>query len=80
MNAINLADAKARFGELVDRVEAGEAVEIVRNGKPVARLVGPVPPRKPIDVQALRKLTEGKTYPSDDAATLVRTMRDGDRY
>ena len=32
MERINLADAKARLSEIVDRVEAGESIEIVRRG------------------------------------------------
>ena len=39
MDAIGLADAKAHLGELVDRVEAGDSIDITRRGKPVARLV-----------------------------------------
>jgi prevent-host-death family protein len=38
MDTITLADAKARLSELVNRVEAGESIEITRRGKPVARL------------------------------------------
>ena len=38
MDAINLADAKAHLSELVDRVEAGDSIDITRRGKPVARL------------------------------------------
>lgn len=35
---IGLADAKARFSEIVDRVEAGETVIISRNGDPVLEM------------------------------------------
>ncbi len=38
MNAMSLAEAKAHLSELLDRVEAGDSVEITRRGKPVARL------------------------------------------
>ncbi|MFW2830930.1 type II toxin-antitoxin system Phd/YefM family antitoxin [Sphingomonas sp. ID0503] len=34
-----VADAKARFSELLDRAEAGEEIVIRRHGKAVARLV-----------------------------------------
>ncbi len=79
MNAMNLADAKAHLSELVDRVEAGDAIEITRRGKPVARLSAVVRPRQPIDASLLQALTE--TMPqTESAADLVRTMRDGDRY
>lgn len=38
------ADAKARFAELLGRVEAGETITIRRHGKAVAKLV-PVKPK-----------------------------------
>jgi prevent-host-death family protein len=77
MERINLADAKARLSEIVDRVEAGESIEIVRRGKPAARLV-PTKQRelKPIDVEALRKLRASMPYQEESAADLIRRMRD----
>ena len=49
MDAITLAEAKAHLSELVDRVEAGDSIDITRRGKPVARLTAPERPRKRID-------------------------------
>ena len=47
---VNIAEAKARLSELVDKVATGEEIVIARDHKPVARLV-PVTtrsgPRKP---------------------------------
>ena len=80
MHAVNLADAKAHLSELVDRVEAGDSIDITRRGKPVARLTAVVRPRKPIDASLLRSLTEAMPPQSRSAADLVRSMRDGDRY
>ena len=80
MNPINLADAKAHLSELVDRVEAGDSIDITRRGKPVARLTAVTKPRKPIDVALLRLLTAAMPAQSQSAADLVRSMRDGDRY
>ena len=80
MSAINLADAKARLSELVDRVEAGESIDIMRRGKLVARLVAATQPRKPIDLAKLRALTNTMQESAESAADLVRKMRDGDRY
>lgn len=37
----SVADAKARFSELLARAEAGEEISIRRHGRPVARLVPP---------------------------------------
>lgn len=78
MERINLADAKARLSEIVDRVEAGESIEIVRRGRPAARLVPASKKRelKPIDFEALRKLHEALPYQEESAADLIRRMRD----
>jgi prevent-host-death family protein len=79
MDAINLADAKAHLSELVDRVEAGESIDIIRRGKPVARLTAVTRPRKPIDAALLQSLTAGMPPQAQSAADLVRSMRDDDR-
>ena len=82
MNAINLADAKAHLSEIVDRVEAGETIDITRRGKLVARLVPvtPTPPRKPIDVERLRALTKNMPMDDQDPGEFICWMRDTDRY
>ncbi len=76
MAAVNLADAKARLSELVDRVEAGESVDILRRGKLVARLTPPEGEKKPVDVAALRALAERLPYQKQSAGEFVRGMRD----
>jgi prevent-host-death family protein len=79
MHVVNLADAKAHLSELVDRVEAGDAIEITRRGKPVARLTAVARARQRIDIASLQTLTA--IMPKTDcAAELVRAMRDDDRY
>ena len=80
MTAITLADAKAHLSELVDRVEAGDSIDITRRGKRVARLSASSAPRKRIDVVLLQTLTSAMPRQEQDAADLVRGMRDGDRY
>ena len=40
-------EAKTQFSKLLDQVERGEEVEIVRRGRPVARLVRPKSGTKP---------------------------------
>ena len=80
MDVVNLADAKAHLSELVDRVEAGDSIDITRRGKPVARLTAVAPPRKAIDAAQLKELTKAMSVQTQSAADLVRSMRDGDRY
>jgi prevent-host-death family protein len=80
MNAINVADAKAHLSALIDRVEAGDSIDITRRGKPVARLTTVARLRKPIDAGMLEALTSVMPPQKQGAADLVRLMRDGDRY
>jgi prevent-host-death family protein len=80
MDAINLADAKAHLSELVDRVEAGDSIDITRRGKAVARLIAVAKPRKRIDAALLQSLTAAMPQQAEGAADLLRLLRDGDRY
>ncbi len=77
---INIAEAKARFSELIERVEAGETVEITKRGRPVAR-IGPTEPKKNrFDAAELASWTAGMTPQKQSASDFVREMRDSDRY
>lgn len=53
MKQVQIAEAKAHFSALVERVESGEEIVIARRGKPVARLV-PEPRTKRTAVDAFR--------------------------
>jgi len=66
--------------EFVDRVEAGNTIDITRRGRPVARLMAVARPRKRIDLSMLEALTAAKPPQDERASDLVRSMRDGDRY
>lgn len=77
---INIAEAKAHLSELVEEAAAGDAIVLTRRGKPVARMSSLDQPRKPIDAARLRELTDSMPEQSEDAATLVRRMRDDARY
>jgi len=80
MDLVSLTDAKAHLSELVDRVEAGDSIDITRRGKPVARLTAVAKPRRQVDRAMLEALTAGMRPQAPGAADLVRSMRDGDRY
>lgn len=80
MTQVNLADVKAHLSELVERVEAGETVQILKRGKAVAEIVPIKKPRKPIDLQALRALRQSQPKQSVDSGTFVCEMRDSERY
>jgi antitoxin (DNA-binding transcriptional repressor) of toxin-antitoxin stability system len=46
-NAVGTFDARTRFFELLERVEAGEEISIVRDGIAIAQLVPPARNAKP---------------------------------
>lgn len=80
MNSVSLADAKSHLSEIIDRVEAGETVEITRRGVPVARLVPTAKPLQRIDFARLKALTDAMPMQEQDAGEFIREMRDSDRY
>ena len=74
MVTINLAQAKARLSELLDKVEAGEDVVITRHGRPVAHLSPVTRPKQP-----LRPLAEFRAKMPNwrrSSAALLREARD----
>ena len=77
---LNLADAKARFSEVVNRAEAGESVDILRRGKLVARVVPVERELKPIDVDRLRALHATLPWQKQSSVELLREMREDERY
>lgn len=76
MESINLTDARAQLSKLIDRVEKGETIEILRRGKPAAWLVPVDRPRKAIDVDALKALTDSTKMSDVTSVDLIRAMRD----
>lgn len=60
---ISVAEAKAKFSELIERVEAGEEIVVTRDGKAVARVLPPEP-----NQQALPRIgaLKGKIWIADD--------------
>jgi prevent-host-death family protein len=80
MTAINVAEAKAHFSELIARAEAGETIQISRRGKPVVELRPVVGQKKPLDVEALFKFIESMPESPEPAGDSVRRMRDEARY
>jgi antitoxin (DNA-binding transcriptional repressor) of toxin-antitoxin stability system len=77
---VTLADAKTHLSELTERAAAGEEVIITKRGKPVARISQPERPRKPIDLYALRHLTDSMLPQPEDAGEFMRNMRENSRY
>lgn len=80
METVTLADAQTRLEELLDLVDSGTAVEIVRANKPPVRLSPSGQKKQRIDIEMLRAVTDGMKMQSEDAGTFMRRLRDDARY
>lgn len=80
MLTVNLADAKARLSELLDKVERGEEIVITRHGKPVAQIRQVVSSKKPLPLEKLAAFRARMPRWRKASATLLREMRDAERY
>ena len=80
MSTINLADAKARLSELVERAGAGERIVITKRGKPVLELTRPKAEPRRIDLAQLRALTDRQPMQPISAGDAMRDLRERARY
>jgi len=83
VDSVNFSDAKAQLSALVDRVEAGEEVTILRRGRAVAKLVPADGPKKGITPEMLERLRDLRArmpmYEDPDGLSFVERMRREDR-
>ena len=80
MDSYSLAEAKTHLSALIERVDAGETVEITRRGKPIANIVPAGRKLKKVDVDALDRLAARLPYQEQSAGDFIRAMRDDARY
>ena len=76
MVTVNLAQAKARLSELLDKVETGQEVVITRRGKAVAHLSAAIAPKRPLPLSELAGFRASMPRLRSPAAKLVREVRD----
>lgn len=80
MKTVNLAFAKAHLSELIEEVASGETIQILRRGKPVARIVGDERKLEPVDLAWLESVTADMPYQEESAGDFMRRIRNEDRY
>ena len=80
MLTVSLVDAKARLSELLDKVESGEEIVITRFGRPVAHIRQVVSSKKPLPLEKLAAFRARMPHWRKSSATLLREMRDVERY
>ncbi len=78
MQTVNVKEARARLKELLEQVEAGEEVVLLRRGREVARLVPPKGEGHPLpDLSDFRKSIAIKGQPL--SSHVIRARRE-ERY
>ncbi len=75
MARITATEAARTFSDVLNRVAAGEEIEIDRNGAPVA-VIGP-PRTRFLSAERLRELLDGLPEVDDDFADDMRRLRAG---
>lgn len=78
MRTVNVSETREHLAQLLDAVEAGEEVLIVRRDRPVARLVPVANGMNPFPSR--RELREALPPMREDADAVVRALRDDERY
>jgi antitoxin (DNA-binding transcriptional repressor) of toxin-antitoxin stability system len=78
MPVYGIAEAKAKFSELIERAERGEEVVIARHGKPVVQWSRPAAPKpeRRMTLDELRRLRESEPLQGTSTAEIVRQQRD----
>jgi prevent-host-death family protein len=73
MSRMTATDAARSFSEVLNRVAAGEEIEVIRSGAPVA-VIAP-PKTRLLSAARFRELIASAPRPDDDFAAEVRTAR-----
>ncbi len=76
MLSVNLAQAKARLSEILDKVEAGQEVVITRRGKAVAQVSAISRPKKPVPLKKLAVFRDKISPQSRPSGEALREIRD----
>ena len=80
MHTIPLSEFRANTAAMIDLVEQGETIRILRHGKPVAELV-PMPPQEATKVPRWKAPVEPLNYlkpPSKSGAQMIIEERERD--
>lgn len=78
MKEVNVREARQQLARILQEVEQGEEVRILRRGRPVARLTRPDEPRQGFGSRA--DLREELPAASERVAHTTRAIRDAERY
>ena len=75
MLTVSLEKAEARLSELLDKVETGEKIVIIRRGKAIAHLSPIADPKRPLPLRGLAEFRATAPRLRRPSAALLREIR-----
>ena len=78
MNSVSIREARQSMSLLLERVQSGEEIVILRRGQPVACLVPLIPAHAPFRSRA--SLRDELPPMRQSASTTVRQLRESERF
>ncbi len=77
MLEINIKEARANFSKLLNKVEQGQDILLIRRGKKVACLLSP---EKNCSLPGLKEFRQTISLPGRKLSSVVQVARDKERY
>jgi len=77
MLEVNIKEARSNFSQLLNKVEQGQDILLIRRGKKVARLV---PPEKNCSLPSLKEFRQTISLSGEELSSVVQEARDKERY
>ncbi len=77
MLEINVKEARANFSQLLNKVEQGQEILLIRRGKKVARLVSQ---ETGCNLPSLKEFRKTISLSGKELSSIVQTGRDKERY
>ena len=77
MLEVNVIDARSNFSKLLNKVEQGEDIILIRRGKKVARLISP---EKDCRLPSLKEFRQTISLSGEGLSSVVRAARERERY
>ncbi|NWO05993.1 MAG: type II toxin-antitoxin system prevent-host-death family antitoxin [Alteromonadaceae bacterium] len=78
MQTTNVRETREKLSNLLDAVECGEEIVILRHGKPAARLTAPQ--AQPVSFPDRSQLRESLPASPETSGQAVRNLRDEERF
>ena len=77
MLEVNVKEARSNFSRLLNKVEQGQDILLIRRGKKVARLVSP---EKDCGLPGLKEFRQTISLSGDGLSSVIQAARDKERY